>query len=150
MPRHSDHVLFEYSRITPQIYIGTNQCCEGHFASELLKKGIDGDLSLEGEKIDAAFGVNYYMWLPVKDHYAPTPQQFRMGVDYMASVVMMGKKIYVHCKHGHGRAPSMVAAYFVTQGMSTQEAFAFIEKRRPTIHPNKRQIASVKAFEKSL
>ena len=61
----------------------------------------------------------------------------------------MKKKIYVHCKNGHGRAPTLVAAYFVTQGMSTDEAFAFIKKRRSTIHPNKQQVASVKEFEKT-
>lgn len=86
---HSDHIPFEYSRITSQIYIGTNQCCVAHFASELLKKGIDGDLSLEGEKIDAAFGVDYYLWLPVKDHDAPTQQQLHMGVKYIESIASM-------------------------------------------------------------
>ena len=149
MSLHPKHVPFEYSRITPQIYIGTNQCCEGHFSSELLQKGIKGDLSLEGEKIDAAFGVEYYMWLPVKDRTAPTQQQFYMGILYLDSVLNMKKKIYVHCKNGHGRAPTLVAAYFVTQGMSTDEAFAFIKKRRSTIHPNKQQVASVKEFEKT-
>ena len=145
---HSKHVTFEYSRITSQIYIGTNQCCKTHFKQELLEKGIDGDLSLEGEKIDAAFGVQYYMWLPVKDHDAPTQEQLHMGVQYLNSVLEMKKKIYVHCKHGHGRAPTMIAAYFVTQGMTTEEAFAYIKKRRETIHPSKSQIAAVQEFEK--
>ena len=84
---HSKHVTFEYSRITSQIYIGTNQCCKTHFKQKILEKGIDGDLSMEGEKIDAAFGVQYYMWLPVKDHDAPTQEQLHMGVQYLNSVL---------------------------------------------------------------
>lgn len=148
MASHADKLTFEYSRITSQIYIGTNQCCQSHFDKRLLKKGIDGDLSLEDGRIDSPFGVKYYMWLPVKDHYAPTQRQFTIGVDFIRSIVDMKGKIYVHCKHGHGRAPTLVAAYFVTQGMGVEEAFAFIKKHRPVVHPNKRQIAAVKRFGK--
>ena len=35
-----DHVTFEYSQITPCIYIGTNKCCDLGFDKRLIKKGI--------------------------------------------------------------------------------------------------------------
>lgn len=38
--RHPKHVPFEYSKITNNIYLGTNQCCKLHFDKSLLKKGI--------------------------------------------------------------------------------------------------------------
>ena len=69
-------LIFEYNKITEYIYIGTNQCCQIHFNQKLLKKGIKADISLEKEKIDAPFGVDYYLWLPVKDHTAPSLKQY--------------------------------------------------------------------------
>ena len=61
---------FEYSQITPYIFVGTNMCCTVHLDKSLMKKGIRADISLEEERIDAPFGANYYFWLPTKDHTA--------------------------------------------------------------------------------
>ena len=58
--------------------------------------------------------------------------------------------VYVHCHEGHGRAPTVVAAYYIAQGKTTDEALAYIAEKRPTIHPNKKQIAALRAYEKSL
>ncbi|MBI2670779.1 hypothetical protein HYX18_02285 [Candidatus Woesearchaeota archaeon] len=71
--KHPKHIPFEYNRITDYIYLGTNQCYVKHsFAENLIKKGIEADISLEYESIDAPFGAKYFLWLPVKDHTAPT------------------------------------------------------------------------------
>jgi len=45
----------EYQHVTDGIYIGSNQCCHMHFDSELLKKGIEADISLEEVRMDAPF-----------------------------------------------------------------------------------------------
>jgi len=52
----------------------------------------------------------------------------------LQKLVAMKKKVYVHCKNGHGRAPTLVAAYFVKQGKSVDEALATIKAKRPSIH----------------
>ncbi len=63
-------LVFEYNKILPSVFLGTNQCCIVHFKKELIRKGITADLSLESEKLDAAWGAKYFLWLPVKDHTA--------------------------------------------------------------------------------
>lgn len=125
---------FNYNYIADGIYIGTNQCCLTHFNEQLLKDGISADISLEEERIDAPLGVDFFIWIPVKNHAAPTSDQLEFGISVLEKLVAMKKKIYVHCKNGHGRAPTLVAAYLIKKGKNAEEAIAFIKSRRSSIH----------------
>jgi len=127
------HKHTEYSRINQYIYIGTNFCCQTHFDKILLNKGVATDISLEETRVDTPFGVKCYLWLPVKDRHAPTMYQFSMGVACINRVVKNKEKVYVHCKNGHGRAPTLVAAYLITQGMSVEKAVEFLKSKRPGV-----------------
>lgn len=143
------HPALDYSQITDSIFIGTNQCCQSHFSEELLNKGITADISLEEERMDAPFGVSYYTWIPVKDHTAPTVDQLSFGLATLAKLVSLGIKVYVHCKNGHGRAPTLVAAYLVArEGVSVDEALGRIKKKRPSIHLEQTQIDALLTFFK--
>ena len=74
------HLKIEYNQITPLIYLGSNSCCLIHFKKELLDKGIRADISLEEKRIDAAWGIEYFLWLPTKDHTPPSKHQLKLGV----------------------------------------------------------------------
>lgn len=149
MPDH-DHPHMNFSRITDRIYIGTNFCCDMHFAPELLERGVTYDLSLEEDRVDAPLGGAAYLWLPIKDGHAPTEQQFAMGTSFIDAAVRTGRRVYVHCKNGHGRAPTMVAAYFIKTGMSLDDALHLIEAKRPEVHVNDTQRASLLAYETAI
>ena len=131
---HLDEQQLNYDFITDGIYIGTNQCCKTHFEEVLLKEGIAADISLEEERLDAPFGVEMYVWIPVKNHTPPTSDQFYFGVATLEKLVSLRKKIYVHCKNGHGRAPTLIAAYLIKNGKTVEEAIGFIKSKRPAIH----------------
>ena len=142
-------LTFEYNKITSSIYIGTNQCCTTHFNSELKRKGIYADISVESERLDAAWGAKYFLWLPVVDHTAPKKNQFILGVSFIKHCVNNGLKVYVHCQRGHGRAPTLVAGYLcAVKGMTPKEAVAYIKKKRPGVHPNPRQVAALTRYWK--
>ncbi len=127
--------ILNYHEIVDGIYVGTNQCCQTHFSEELLTKGIRADISLEKDRVDAPFGVDFYTWIPIEDHSAPTPTQFDFGVATITKLVAMGEKIYIHCKNGHGRAPTLVAAYLISaNGESPESAEALIKQARPVMH----------------
>ncbi len=143
-------LTFEYAQITPYIYLGTNMCCQLHFRQSLLRKGVVADISLEEESIDRPFGVKYYLWLPTPDHLAPSQQQLAVGVNFIHELAKRRIKFYVHCKRGHGRSPILVAAYLVFTGMESEEAVAYMRKRRPSIHPNRHQLAVLRRFERSI
>lgn len=131
---HSKHPDFEYDQITDLIYIGTNACCITRYSDFLQSKNIMVDVSMEGERMDDATGAEYFLWLPTTDHTAPDMKKLRVGVAAMKKWIEMDEKMYVHCRNGHGRAPSMVAAYFISEGLSVDEAIQKIADHRPTIH----------------
>jgi len=137
---------FEYNYITDGIYIGTNQCCRTHFDEKLLEEGITVDISLEDNRLDTPFGVEFYIWIPVKNHTPPTVDQLEFGVSTIKKLVAMGKKIYIHCQNGHGRAPTVVAAYLIDKGSTPEEAEAFIKSKRPTIHLEDIQRSALRDF----
>ena len=58
--------------------------------------------------------------------------------------------MYVHCKNGHGRAPTMVAAYYVSTGLSVEEAVKRIQEKRKTIHLDDSQVESLVSFREGL
>lgn len=140
--------ILEYNYITDGIYIGTNQCCQTHFDEKLKRKGITADISLEKNRLDAPFGVDMYVWIPVQNHTPPRHDQLEFVVSVLEKLVAMGKKIYVHCKNGHGRAPTLVAAYLIKRGKSPSEAAAFIKARRPSMHLEEVQRQALKDFSK--
>lgn len=145
-----EQLIFEYSAITPFIYIGTNQCCQVNFKESLIKRGIHADISLEEERIDHPFGVDYYLWLPTKDHNPPSMKQLIIGVKFIGNLIQNNIKVFVHCKYGHTRAPTLVAAYFISLGLSVDEAIAKIKLKRPAIHITSKQKKALKKFKTNL
>ena len=124
-------------------------CCQMHFDKQLLKKGVRLDISLEGERIDRPYGIDYYLWLPTRDKTAPSIEKLRMGVHAMNVAIGAKEKVYAHCKNGHGRGPTMVAAYLIKhKNMSTKEAIAFLKKKRPEIHPETTQRKQLEKWKK--
>lgn len=71
-----------------------------------------------------------------------------VGISCIANAVKTKNKVYVHCKNGHGRAPTLVAAYLITQGMSVKEAVAFLEAKRAGVDIQPVQLEALKQYEK--
>lgn len=136
-----------YSRVTPYLYVGTNLLQYSHF-ERLSKLGISVDIDLEAEHMEKVplRGLDTFLWLPTKDGHAPSHDQLAAGVAFLEQMVKHKKNVYVHCKNGHGRAPTLVAAYLTVQGMTPEKAIAFVKKRRPVVHLNREQENAVKKF----
>ncbi|PJE61644.1 hypothetical protein COU87_03605 [Candidatus Roizmanbacteria bacterium CG10_big_fil_rev_8_21_14_0_10_39_12] len=88
----------------------------------------------------------FYIWIPIRNHTAPTSEQLNFGVVTIKKLVGMKKKMYVHCQNGHGRAPTMIAAYLIKEGKSADEALKFIKEKRPTIHLDDVQKEALEKF----
>jgi len=145
-----DH-LFDYSKITDNIYIGSD-LCKGNFCpihSEQFKKlGICAELNLEKERKETPpDDIDIYAWLPVADEHPPSPDQLLIGTAIINEAVGNKNIIYIHCKYGHGRSPTMVAAYFIRyKSMRFGEAVAFVSQKRKEIHLNELQIKALEDF----
>jgi dual specificity MAP kinase phosphatase len=141
------HVLTEYSQISDTLFVGTNLCCQDH-ASRLHELGAQVDISLEAERVDLAHGFESSIWMPVEDHQAPTMCQLDIGTAAIVEAEARGYRVYLHCKNGHGRSPTMAIAFYIRKGMSLEEAEAVVRKGRPEINPTAAQYERLKEFEK--
>ncbi len=136
----------EYDKIEKYIYIGTTICCKKHF-NKLLRIGIKADIDLQEEKQDNPSGVESFLWLPTKDFTPPSITQLLIGAHFIEDLVANKMKCYVHCNAGHGRAPTMVAAYYILHDRITpNQAIGFIKKKRNKVDPTKSQMRALKIF----
>ena len=131
----------DYNEIVDGVYIGTNQCCIAGLSDVLKQVHIQCDISLEETKIDQPYGVEVYVWIPTQDHSVPTIDQLQFGVDALEKFVSQKKKIYIHCKNGHGRSSTLMCAYLMkTRNISYEDAFRIVQKHRPGAHMQKLQV----------
>lgn len=75
------------------------------------------------------------------------------GVNFLETCVdrikqsRSNKKIYVHCKAGHGRSVTIVVAYLIKRhNMSARDAYNHVKKIRHTVNLNKYQFDSLAGF----
>jgi protein-tyrosine phosphatase len=142
----AEHPKLDFSQITDTILIGTNACCSTHFDERLVGIGVRADISLEEERLDAPKGAIVFLWLPTADHTPPTPMQLRIGVAALRELAHEKMTVYVHCRQGHGRAPTLIAAYFIAEGMDVAEAVRLVKKKRPITHLRPNQLAALRKF----
>jgi hypothetical protein len=147
IPKLTGIPLIKYSQVTPEIYVGPQYRRRGKRKLERL--GIDGDVNLRIEFDDAAhrLALKRYCHLPTVDDAAISLDHLKQGVAFIQRVIAEGGKVYIHCAGGVGRAPMMAAAYFISQGMTLNEAIALIKKTRPFISIMPSQMERLKRFE---
>ncbi len=143
---HKNDGPLDYNYITDGIYIGTNQCCALGLAEVLKKEGITADISLEDVRLDHPFGVAMYAWIPTPDMTPSAQDQLAFGVASLKEIMQQKRRVYVHCKNGHGRASTLVAAYLISLGKSVDEALEIIKKGRPQIHIQNNQREALNEF----
>jgi len=143
-----DHASdFDFSQITEHIFLGTNLCCHRESHTGMLKKmNIEVEIDLEQEREDVPPFVDVYLWLPVKDKHAPSPLQMEQGVAAIKQAVEQNSRVYIHCRYGHGRSPTLLAAYFIGEGESVSGALDIIKKARPEVHLNAFQLEALKKY----
>jgi protein-tyrosine phosphatase len=144
------HKGFDYDQIDENVFLGTNMCCQLGFDKELLTKNVRADISLESDRVDAPNGVDYFLWLPTIDHESPSLDKLILGVETLDFLIKRNIKVYIHCRNGHGRAPTLFAAYLIKNGMKVLDAINYLKSKRPTIHLTKNQISGLKSYQKSL
>lgn len=133
IPKLTGVPMLRYSEITPEIYVGPQYNQRGKTALE--RAGIQNGVNMRIEYDDAEHGVALlnYCHLPTVDDAAPSIEHLNKGVAFIREAVARGEKVYIHCAGGIGRAPTMAAAYFISTGMSLDEAVALMKSRRPFI-----------------
>ncbi len=143
-------VTLRYSRVTPNLYIGPQYGRRGKAALE--RAGINAAVSLRAEFDDLKHGLalTNYRYLPTIDNTPLSLEHLQEGAAFIDEVIDQGESVYVHCGSGVGRAPSMAAAYLMSEGMSLDEAIQQIQKARPFVRILPEQMERLREFEAQL
>lgn len=138
--------VLRFSRVTPQLYVGPQFNAAGKRALE--REGITAVVNLRTEFDDAAHGLAFphYCYLPTVDDDSPSTEHFQRGVDFIQAQIAAGGKVYIHCKAGVGRAPTLAAAYLIAQGNTLDGAIARIKQARPFIAITPPQMAALRIY----
>jgi protein-tyrosine phosphatase len=139
--------IMKYSRITPNIYVGPQFRQSGKHRLEAL--GISASLNLRAEFDDRARHLEFtqHCYLPTEDDHAPTLAQLEQGIQFIQQITGQAGSVYIHCRGGIGRAPTMTAAYLIDQGATLDEAICLIRKSRPFIKIMPLQMQRLTQFE---
>ena len=148
--RNDSHEM-DHSIITDLILIGSDLCkggvCKIH-GEEFKTLEVENEINLSQENNELPpKDVKSYTWLPVVDGHSPTQEQLDLGTSVMNDLIKAGKRIFIHCRNGHGRSPTLVAAYFIRfEGKSVVEAENLIKTKRPEIHIEETQREELNKF----
>jgi protein-tyrosine phosphatase len=152
--RNDDHV-FDYSKIDDFIYLGSDFCRGGKcvlHSQQFKKLGVCVEINLSAEKKEfPPDDIDIYAWIPVVDGYAPTIDQLFLGTAVMNEAIVNRNTVYVHCKNGHGRSPTLIAAYYIRyKGYSVSDAVSMIKNIRHEVHIEDYQIKALEEFNQRL
>lgn len=119
--------------VTPQLATGPAPMSYDYLES-LKSQGIDAIMNLCAEYcdlpgIETHKGFEVY-YLPIEDEEAPQLQALEDALSWLDEAIYLGKKVYVHCRHGIGRTGTILSAYLLRRGLGSKLVNQKIKKLR--------------------
>lgn len=137
----------KHSQITADLFLGSQYSLLG--LQKLKALGITAIVNMRENPIfaESQYQGFKYLHLPTVDNTPPPLDVLIRGADFMNTEIKAGGKVYVHCRQGLGRGPTMAIAYLLSTGLTFEDAFALVKKVRTFINPRVTQIARLKELE---
>jgi predicted ATP-grasp superfamily ATP-dependent carboligase len=89
--------------------------------------------------------------VPIDEYCAPTVEQIETGVEFIASRIQCGKRVYVHCREGVSRAPLFAAAYLIKKRrIPVHQVIDAISTVRPYVCILENQMSVLKLYEEKM
>ncbi|MDP3428231.1 MAG: dual specificity protein phosphatase [Humidesulfovibrio sp.] len=94
---------------------------------DLRSQGVRAILNLCAEftdlhVIEADQGFEVYH-LPIEDEEAPDLAELDKALDWLDEAIYLGKKVFIHCRHGIGRTGTVLNAYILRRGLGHRRAW---------------------------
>jgi len=135
------------SKIVDNIYIGPAPDNE-KILSKIKKMGIDCivDLREKHEVKDNAIlkrvTRSCYYNVPVRDDYIPSEEELDRVIMIIDNLLKTNKKVYINCRLGRGRSPTILAAYMISKlKIPLSYIYLLLLLKRPAIRPSREQFA---------
>lgn len=149
--RYTDHIYrtliglpqMARSEITPQLYLGGQYSKRGY--KKMQDIGITAIVNMRETPapIYQDLPSLHILHLPTKDMNQPTIQDLLKGIQFIQKELDHGGKVYIHCRLGEGRGPTMMIAYLMSRGMTPEDALKLVKDVRPFVRPTAVQIAQL-------
>lgn len=136
------------SQITANLFLGGQYNLRG--LRWLKEIGITAIINMRMHSVyeEARYQGLQYLHLPTPDNTAPKLEDLIKGAEFARSAIRDGGKVYIHCRLGIGRGPTMAIAYLLSMGATYDDAFATVRKVRTFIHPRPVQVERLKELER--
>ncbi|MCG5056526.1 MAG: dual specificity protein phosphatase family protein [Limnoraphis sp. WC205] len=111
--------------------------------SELQAAGINAIISVmdDPSNLDLYQQANLpYLWVPVTGGTAPTEEQIKELQAFINSQNYFGNAVAVHCTSGRRRTGTVLAAYLIGSGSSSNDAIQAILQANPEVELREAQI----------
>lgn len=139
------HSILKTVKVTPNVYLGG--AFNKNKIAQIKKWGITAVISLR-QKLPPG-GINT-LHIPTKDRHAPTIKELEQGIDFIKKEIANGGKVYIHCRSGVGRGPTMLIAYLISTGYELKKAIKLIKQVRNFISLTAVQMDRLIEFEKHI
>lgn len=139
--------MLKRSQITADVFLGSQYNKVG--LRKLKKLGVTAIINMRIHSIykKAQYRGFKYLHLPTVDNTPPVLEDLIKGANFADNEIKHGGKVYIHCRQGLGRGPTMTIAYLLKIGTTYEDAFALVKHVRPFINPRPEQIAKLKELE---
>ncbi len=115
----------------------------------MQKIGITAIVNMRETPIPSYKGMEHIrtLHLPTIDLTAPSLSDLKKGIKFIKKEIEREGKVYIHCRLGEGRGPSMMIAYLMSTGLTLEDSLKLIKEARPFIQPTKLQLEQLKVLE---
>jgi protein-tyrosine phosphatase len=134
-------------QITADLFLGSQYNLVG--LRKMKSLGITAIINMREHSVysEAQYEGFSYLHLPTVDNTPPDLALLIKGADFADREIKKGGKVYIHCRQGLGRGPTMTIAYLLSTGLTYDDAFMLIKKVRTFINPRPSQIKRLKELE---
>lgn len=135
------------SQITANLFLGSQYNLRG--LQKLKALGVTAIVNMRSNKAykDEVHDGIKYLHLPTVDNTAPPLEILIKGAEFIDREIKNGGTVYVHCRQGLGRGPTIAMAYLEKLGLTYEDAYAKIRKVRVFINPQRSQVKMLKELE---
>jgi protein-tyrosine phosphatase len=135
------------SQITAHLFLGSQYNLVG--LKKLKALGITAivNMRMHATYDDAVHEGIKYLHLPTVDNTPPPLEVLIKGADFIDEQIRNKGIVYVHCRQGLGRGPTMAMAYLIKLSMTYKEAYDMVRKVRIFINPRPGQVKRLKELE---
>jgi protein tyrosine phosphatase (PTP) superfamily phosphohydrolase (DUF442 family) len=135
-------------QITADLFLGSQYNLIG--LRKLKALGITAIVNMRIHSVyaEAQYEGFKYLHIPTIDNTPPVLHDLMRGAQFIDDEIKRGGKVYVHCRQGLGRGPTMVLAYLIKTGLTFDDAFALVKKVRAFINPRPGQVERLRELER--